>query len=162
MIVSSSKPTVLTQYPRDQKCSPVTRRIFNNSRWIRTALLPFKNPIVYATLYFGGILKHMCMWSGIRWPSIISTLFCRHSSLKIFPTPVRNFPYSLFFRNFGTITTWYLQSHLTWDKLSQSLIGSSSTSPLWGSPGGRTYFISPRIGRTSPGPPAELVGLAWN
>jgi hypothetical protein len=42
------------------------------------------------------------------------------------PTRSRNFPYSFFFRYFGTITTWYLQSHLTCDKLCQSCIGSSS------------------------------------
>ena len=31
---------------------------------------------------------------------------------------------------FGTNTKWYLQSHLTWDKLSQSCIDSSSFMPL--------------------------------
>jgi hypothetical protein len=56
----SSRPTVLTQYPVAQKCIPAIRRSFSNSRWILTALFPFRNPIVYATLYFGGMLKHRC------------------------------------------------------------------------------------------------------
>jgi len=30
----------------------------NNSRWIRIALFPFKNPITIAMLYLGGTLKH--------------------------------------------------------------------------------------------------------
>jgi hypothetical protein len=29
----------------------------------------------------------------------------------------------------------------------------------WDFPGGRAYFISPRIGRTYPGPPPEVEGL---
>jgi hypothetical protein len=31
-----------------------------------------------------------------------------------------------------------------------------------GFPGGKTYTISPRIGRTSPGPPPEVEGLDQN
>ena len=103
-MASSSKPTVLTQYPRDQKCSPVTRFIFNNSRWIRTALLPFKNPIAKATLYLGGMLKHIWIWSGIRCPSTISRPFWLHNSLIICPTPFRNFPNSFLLRYFGTVS----------------------------------------------------------
>ena len=38
--------------------------------WLRTALLPFKNPIACATLYFGGMLRHMCTWSFCALPSI--------------------------------------------------------------------------------------------
>ena len=53
---------VLTQYPVAQKCNPVTRRALSNSRWILTALLPFRKPIVYATLYFGGIRP--AKWRG--------------------------------------------------------------------------------------------------
>ncbi len=50
-MVPSSKPTVLTQYPRDQKWSPFTLFTFNTSRWIRTALFPFKKPIANAASY---------------------------------------------------------------------------------------------------------------
>ena len=37
---------VLTQYPFAQKCKPLIRRSFSNSRWMRTALFPFRKPIV--------------------------------------------------------------------------------------------------------------------
>jgi len=58
-MVSSSKPTVLTQYPRLQKCLPFVCLFLAKYRWIRTALLPFRNPITNATLNFGGTLRHM-------------------------------------------------------------------------------------------------------
>ena len=113
-----------------------------------------------AMLNFGGTLKHIWMWSGIKCPSISSTRFWRHSSPTISPTAVRNLPYKRLFRYLGTITTWYLQSHLTCDKLCQSCIGSSSSSAKnTDFPGGRTYFISRRNGRTFPGPPPEVEGL---
>ena len=49
-------------------------RFFRNTvRWINTALLPFRNPITKAMLYFGGTLIHMWMWSGIKCPSNNST-----------------------------------------------------------------------------------------
>src|SRR5215203_4565245 len=120
-IVCSSSPTVLTQYPMDQKCIPCTR--FSPScRWIRTALLPFKNPITNATLCLGGIDRHMCTWSGITCPSITSAPFCRHNSFRIGPTWFLSLPNNNFFRYFGTITTWYLHSHFTWDWLCHSCI----------------------------------------
>jgi hypothetical protein len=83
-----------------------------------------------AMLYFGGTLKHMWTWSAIRCPSNSSKPFWQHNSPSILPTPCRNVPYNRFWRYFGTITTtWNLQSHLTCDKLCQSCIGSSSSSP---------------------------------
>ena len=132
-IVFSSKPTVLTQYPRDQKFSPVTL-LFPVRRWMITALLPFKNPMTNATLNLGGILKHMWTWSGINCPSNISTPRCRDNSRNISPTSFFTLPYSFLFRYLGTITTWYLQSHLTCDKLCQSCIGNSSCFALRGFP----------------------------
>ena len=126
LIVASSKPTVLTQYPRDQKWSPVTRGLPKICLWIRTALFPFTNPITNATLYFGGMLKHMWIWSGLKCPSNIPIPRCRHRSLITSPTRVRNCPYNFLFRYFGMITIWYLHSHLTCDKLCQSCIGSFS------------------------------------
>jgi hypothetical protein len=138
----SSKPTVLTQYPRAQKCRPVMRRLFKIYRWIRTALLPFKNPIANAMLNLGGTLRHMWIWSESKCPSSNSTPFCRHNSRMISPTCFLNPPYRIFFRYLGTITTWYLHSHRTCDKLSQSCLCSSSLRPNRGFPGGRTYFIS--------------------
>ena len=83
-----------------------------------------------AILYFGASLKHMWMWSGIKCPSSNSTPRWRHRSRNISPTRDRNLPYSCFLRYLGTNTTWYLQSHLTCDKLVQSCIGNSSSLPF--------------------------------
>ena len=127
-MVSSSNPTVLTQYPRHQKCIPVTF-LYPAFRWILTALFPFMNPSAKATLYLGGIFKHIWIWSGIKWPSSISMPFCRAKSLNIPPVSRFNFPFSAHFLYFGTNTTWYLQSHRTCDRLSQSCIGFSSGVP---------------------------------
>ncbi len=143
-MVASSNPTVLTQYPREQKCNPVIRLLPKRFRWIRTALLPFKNPITNAMLNLGGTLKHIWIWSGIRCPSINSTLRCRHRSFIICPSRSRNFPYSFFLRYFGTITTWYLHSHRTCDKLCQLCVGSSSWLLLRGlSRWKNLYYFSP-------------------
>ena len=43
---------------------------------------------------------------------------------------LRSLPYNVFFRYFGKITTWYLQSHLTWAWLCQSLLMTVLLSPL--------------------------------
>lgn len=139
-MVASSNPTVLTQYPRDQKCKPVTRLFLNIWRWIRTALLPFKKPMAKAMLNFGGTLKHMWMWSGIRCPSIISIPRWRHKSLRISPTRLRILPYNTRLRYLGTMITWYLHSHRTCDKFCQSCIGSSSSLPFIGLSRGKSLF----------------------
>ena len=115
------------------------------------ALLSFKKPMINAMLNLGGTLKHIWMWSGCKCPSTNSTCFWRHSCFNISPTAWRNLPYNCFFRHLGTITTWYLHSHRTCDKLCQSCLGSSSSSALEDFPGGRTYFISRRNGRTFSG-----------
>ena len=129
-MVSSSRTTVLTQYPRDQKWRPVTRLFPNICLWIRTALFPLIKPIANATLYFGGMLKHMWIWSGRSSPSNASIPRCRHNSRITSPTRFRSLPYSFLLRYFGMITIWYLQSHLTCDRLSQSCIGSFSFPPV--------------------------------
>jgi hypothetical protein len=134
-MVASSKPTVLTQYPRDQKFLGVGCPFRWMYRCIRTALFPFKNPMVNATLYLGGTLRHICTWSGLRLPSRNSSPLCRHKSFSISPTIRLNLPYSFLFRYFGAITKWYLQSQRTCDKLCQSCIGSSSTEPFGAFPG---------------------------
>jgi hypothetical protein len=127
-MVSSFNPTVLTQYPRLQKYSPVTFLLPIVCRWIRTALLPFMNPIANATLCLGRMRTHMWVWSGIRCPSTSSIPRCRHTSLITYPTCFFSFPYSILFRYFGIMTIWYLHSHRTWDRLCHSCIGSSSSS----------------------------------
>ena len=129
-MVSSSNPTVLTQYLLAQKCRPDTRFLPKILRWIKTALLPIKNPITNAILYFGATLSHIWMWSGLKCPASNSTPRWRNRSRNISPTQVRNFPYNFFSRYLDTNTTWYLQSHLTCDKLVQSCIGNSSSLPF--------------------------------
>ena len=135
LMVSSSKPTVLTQYPQNQKCRPDTRFWSNTVRRINTTPLRFRKPITMAMLYFGGTLKHMWIWSIIKCPSISSTPRCRHNSRIISPTRLRNFPYSFFWRYLGTNTIWYLKSHLTCDKFGQSCIGNHLCLPLGTFPG---------------------------
>ena len=156
-MVSSSKPTVLTQYPRDQKCLPFGCLFWSKYRWILTALLPFRKPITNATLNFGGMLRHMWIWSALKLPSNNSTPRCRQRSFMISPTSRLNLHYNFLLRYFGMMTKWYLHSQRTCDKLCQLCIGSSSLSPQWGFPGGRSYFISRRNGRTFPGPPLKVV-----
>ena len=55
----------------------------------------------------------------------------------------------------------YLLPHLMCYKLFHSCIGSCS-SAIQAFPAVKTILISPRIGRTSPGPPPEVVGLDQN
>jgi hypothetical protein len=129
-MVSSSNPTVLMQYPRLRKCSPVTRLFSRIRRWIRTLLFPLRNPIAKAKLYFGAMLRHMCIWSGMRSPSTSTTPRCWQTSRITSSACFRSFPYRFPLRYFGIFTTWYLQSHRTWDKLCQLCIGSSSSSFL--------------------------------
>jgi hypothetical protein len=121
-MVSSSKPTVLTQYPRLQKCLRFLCAFLTKYRWILTALLPFRNPITNATLNFGGILKHMWTWSAFKFPSNSSIPRCRQRSFIISPTYRLNLPYRFLFRYLGIMTTWYLQPQRTCDKLYQSCI----------------------------------------
>ena len=127
-MVSTSRPTVLTQYPRDQKCKPVTRLLFIISLWMRTALFPLRNPIIKDILNQGGTLRHIWIWSGIWCPSINCIFFCQQRSRMISPTSLRIFPYNTFLRYLGTMTTWYQHSHRTCDKLCQLCISSSSVS----------------------------------
>src|SRR5579863_7646240 len=70
------------------------------------------------------------MWSGIALPSTSSRLFWRHRSRRISPIPFLNLPYNAFFRYFGKITTWYMQSHFTWAWLCQSLLMTVLLSPF--------------------------------
>ena len=113
---------------------------------------------MYETLSFGGILRHMWTWSETKCPSKSSMFIYLQRSFNISPTCRLNFPYSFFFLYFCTNSTWYLQSHRTWDRFSQSYIGSSS-SALRGFPWGWTYIISHRIGRTSLGASTRGRGL---
>ena len=104
---SSFKPTVLAQHPVAQKCRPVIRRSCNRSRCILTALLPFRNPIVCATLYFGGMLNHMWTWSTSACPSIGSTPRCTHRSRNT--DPIRTLSLAI-----PMLRRWRCNSHGRW------------------------------------------------
>ena len=91
LICSSSRPTLLTQYPFAQKCLP-QYRFFNPVCLsnILMALLPFKKPTTSEIEYFGGKDNTKCIWSICTLPSTISTFFHSHRCLIIsrthFPT----------------------------------------------------------------------------
>ena len=111
-ISSSSRPTVLTQYPFAQKCRPQYRRF--SSRCISKiliALLPFRNPTNSETEYFGGIDKTKWIWSICTLPARISTFFHSHSCLMISRTDLPISPLKILNRYFGHQTRWYLHSH---------------------------------------------------
>lgn len=58
------RPTVSTKYPLAQKClfPYLYFRLACRSNIIRL-LFPFRYPIIWDTLYFGGMLISMWMWS---------------------------------------------------------------------------------------------------
>ena len=110
-ICSSSRPTVLTQYPFAQKCRP-QYRFFN---WmcrsnILIALLPFRNPTTSDTEYLGEIDRTKWIWSICTLPSSISTFFHWHNCRIISRTDVPTSPQSTRNRYFGHHNTWYLHS----------------------------------------------------
>ena len=84
--------------------------------------------------------RHNIKMERTGYPSTSSTRFCWHNSPMIWPTDLRNLPYNRFFRYLGTITTWYLQSHLTCVKHCQSCIGSSPSSAPWELPRRKNLF----------------------
>src|SRR5512135_1755321 len=69
-----------------------------------------------------GHAQQQVMWSGLALPSTSSIAFWRHNSRRMCPMPRRILPYNTLRRYFGRITTWYLQSHLTWAWLCQSFM----------------------------------------
>ena len=103
IIFSSSRPTVLTQYPRAQNVRPRTMRLLLLPKLIISdALLPFKRPMTCATEYFGGIETQRWIWSGIAWPSMISIPLIRAHCLIVSTTTFRFAPYSSFRLYFRT------------------------------------------------------------
>ena len=57
---------------------------FLSCRKIFRLILPFRNPIIYATLYFVGLSMSICVWSGHASASIIFTPFCSHSFSRLY------------------------------------------------------------------------------
>ena len=69
------------------------------------------------TEYFGGIAKHLWIWSIHMFPAITSILLYLQSRLRIVLTSWRNFPYMILHRFFATQTMWFLRSKTVCDKL---------------------------------------------
>ncbi len=112
-ICSSSRPTVLTQYPFAQKCLPQYR--FFKSKYLSNilmALLPFKNPTISDTEYFGGIDNTKWTWSFCTLPSNTSIFFHSHSCLIISRADLPASPVKILNLYFGHHTKWYLQSYI--------------------------------------------------
>src|SRR5512137_590353 len=74
------------------------------------ALLPLTYPTIVDTEYFGGIARHMWMWSAHNVPSTTSTPLYSHNRRRMVPNSLRSFPYTILRRFFGTQTIWYLHS----------------------------------------------------
>ena len=112
LISSSFSPTVLTQYPRAQKCLPQYR--FFNSVCLSNILIelfPFRYPTTVETEYFGGIHNTKCTWSIWTFPSMISNSLHLHSSRIISRADRPISPFNIWNLYFGHHTKWYLHSH---------------------------------------------------
>ena len=112
LICSSSRPTVLTQYPFAQKCLP--QYLFFNSVCLSNilmALFPFKKPTTSDIEYFGGNDNTKWIWSICTLPSKISIFFHSHSCLIISRTDLPTSPFNILNRYFGHHTIWYLHLH---------------------------------------------------
>ena len=75
--------------------------------------LPFKNPAISDTEYFGGIDSTKWIWSFCTLPSKISNFFHLHSCLIISRTDLPTFPVKTLNLYFGHHTKWYLHSYTT-------------------------------------------------
>ena len=105
-IFSLLRPTVSTKYPLAQKClSPYLYFKFACLSKIIRLLFPLRYPIICATLYLGGMLRSMWIWSGHASASMISTPFCSHNFLRICPISFLICPYITIRRYFGVNTT---------------------------------------------------------
>jgi hypothetical protein len=75
------------------------------------ALLPFKNPTISDTDYFGGIDNTRWTWSFCTLPSNPSIFFHSHSCLIISRADLPTSPVKILNLYFGHHTKWYLQSY---------------------------------------------------
>src|SRR5215218_3295669 len=69
----------------------------------------------------------------MRCPSSIRLPFCAASLRNTSPRCGRSWTYNVFLRHLGMKTTWYLQSHFVWLRLSSSSIDEVSSRVLGGS-----------------------------
>jgi|GEM_PF-6007588 len=122
-ICSSFNPTVLTQYPRAQKCRPQYRRFSSGCLSnILIALFPFKNPTASDTEYFGGIHTTKCTWSTCTFPCIISRSHHPHNSRIVSLVDFPISPLSTLNRYFGHHIKWYLHPQTECANFLKSLI----------------------------------------
>ena len=70
---------------------------------IISELFPLRYPINCDTLYLGGILTSIWIWSGQVSASIISTPLYSHSFLRMLPISARICPYIASLRYFGAM-----------------------------------------------------------
>ena len=80
----------------------------------------YASPALMATLYWGGILTSIWIWSGQVSASIISTPIYSHSFLRMLLISVRICPCIASLRYFGAKTMCYLQFQRVWARLSIS------------------------------------------
>ena len=122
-ILSSSRPTVLTQYPFAQKCRPQYR--FFRSKCLSNILMahfPFRNPTTSDTECLGGTERTRWTWSSCTLISIISIFFHLHNWIKNSFTDSDTVPFSILNRYLGQKTTWYLHCHKACANFLNSLI----------------------------------------
>ena len=84
---------------------------------IISKLFPFKYPMKYDTLYFGGVDTKICTWSTIKCPSIISTPLYLHNFVSIFPILLLYWLSITFHLYLGVNIIWFLHNHFVCDKL---------------------------------------------
>ena len=109
LTLASSRPMVLTQWPRAHSVRSRPAIPLHSGCLPRgtIALLPFSFPTTLLTAYFGATLRHMCMWSAQVLPPAVSTPSMRPVSIRnISPTSLLASPYRTFLLYFGTRTTW--------------------------------------------------------
>ena len=110
-MVSSSKPTVLTQYPLTRNAYPSFVYSLANTGGSHCTLA-FQKTYYNAILNFGGTLRHMWIWSALKLPSNNSTPRCRQRSF-IYRHMALKFPVQFPFPVLWIMTTWYLHSQRT-------------------------------------------------
>lgn len=108
-IFSSSRPTVLTQYPFAQKCRPQYR--FFRSRCLSNIFMahfPFRNPTTSDTEYLGGMERTRWTWSSCTFISKISSFFHPQSCVMNSITDSRTGPFKILNLYLGQKAMWYL------------------------------------------------------
>ena len=141
-MTASSKPMGLPQYPLAQQCSPVKWRVRPRyARGMRMAAFPCNRPTAFATLYWGGMLRHQCPWSGMACPSTHARPIGSQRSRRIVPMSWRRVPKMALCRYCGTMTMWYRPYHRTGLWSCHSRLVVSPFCGLGGSTPGETTFL---------------------